>query len=302
MSPVDTEQRPPVCVLGLGLIGGSLMRALRRQGRAGYGWNRSAGAVEQAREQGYDVDSDLAAVLARAQADRALIVVAVPMPAVEDVFARIADVAPSCPITDVVSVKGPVADAAARQGVSERFVGGHPMAGTAHSGWQAGDADLFDGAVWVVADDPGGNPQVRALVERLADDCGATVVTAGSLEHDAAVARISHLPHLLAETLAIIGDRDDLAARLAAGSFRDGTRVAGTAPALVRAMCDANAPALVVALDEALELLSTARTALVANGSTEALVEAGFAAHRRIAEVRSAGQPEDRARPSLTHE
>lgn len=287
MSRVDAAYRPPVCVLGLGLIGGSLLRAVRRNGRAGYGWNRSHAGVQRARDEGYDVRSDLDAILTRAEAEQALIVVAVPMPAVEDLFARIAQRAPSCPVTDVVSVKGPVAAAARRQGLAERFVGGHPMAGTAHSGWAAGDADLFDGAVWVIADDPGGNPGVRELVEQLAAECGARVVAAGSVEHDAAVARISHLPHLLAEALAVVGGRDDLAARLAAGSFRDGTRVAGTAPALVRAMCEANAPALVDALDEAIELLSAARTALVEDASTEALVEAGHAAHRHIAEVRA---------------
>lgn len=291
MSRISTEPRPPVCILGLGLIGGSLLRAVRRNGHAGYGWNRSQAAVHRAREQGYDVRSDLDAILTRAEAEGALIVVAVPMPAVEEIFARIAKVAPTCPVTDVVSVKGPVAAAAARQGLSERFVGGHPMAGTAYSGWDAGDADLFDGAIWVVADDPGADPWVRALVEQLAIECGATVIAAGSVEHDAAVARISHLPHLLAEALAVVGAQDDLAARLAAGSFRDGTRVAGTAPALVRAMCEANATALVTALDEAVDLLSAARLALVENGSTEALVEAGYAAHQRIARVRAGDAP-----------
>ncbi|WP_066907517.1 prephenate dehydrogenase [Millisia brevis] len=291
MSRIDTTPLPPVCILGLGLIGGSLLRAVRRNGHAGYGWNRSQAAVHRARERGYDVRSDLDAILTRAETEGALIVVAVPMPAVEEIFARIAKVAPSCPVTDVVSVKGPVAAAAARQGLSDRFVGGHPMAGTAHSGWDAGDADLFDGAVWVVADDPGADPRVRALVEQLAGECGATVIAAGSVEHDAAVARISHLPHLLAEALAIVGAQDDLAARLAAGSFRDGTRVAGTAPALVRAMCEANATALVTALDEAVDLLSAARLALVEDGSTEALVEAGYAAHQRIARVRAGDAP-----------
>lgn len=289
-SPASTELRPAVCVLGIGLIGGSLLRAVGAAGRRGYAWNRSAGGVDKARADGFDIDTDLDAVLTRAEADRALLVVAVPMPAVEDLFARIAAVAPGCPVTDVVSVKGPVADAARRQGLTDRFVGGHPMAGTAESGWDAGSADLFRNAVWVVTSDEGPDPAVRALVEDLARNCGATVVPAGAHEHDAAVARISHLPHLLAETLAIVGAGDPLAARLAAGSFRDGTRVAQTAPDLVRAMCEANAPAVLDALDEALAVLNAARTDLADNGSTRHLVERGHAAARKVTDLHSAGR------------
>ena len=142
-----------------------------------------------------------------------------------------------------------------------------------------GKADLFVDAVWVVATDEGVDADVWSQVADLALDCGSVVVPAESLEHDRAVARISHLPHLLAETLAITGAAGgELALGLAAGSFRDGTRVAGSAPGLVRAMCEGNRDALLVALDEALDLLQGARTDLLDNGSTARLVDAGFAA------------------------
>ena len=85
------------------------------------------------------------------------------------------------------------------------------------------------------------DPDVWVAVMNLALDCGAVVVPARSDEHDAAAATISHLPHLLAEALAITAGEVPLAFALAAGSFRDGTRVAATAPDLVRAMCEANA-------------------------------------------------------------
>ena len=100
----------------------------------------------------------------------------------------------------------------------------------------------------------------------LALDCGAVVVPAKSDEHDAAAAGISHLPHLLAEALAITAGEVPLAFALAAGSFRDGTRVAGTAPDLVRAMCEANAEQLLPTLDRALELLHHTRQSLAENG------------------------------------
>ena len=274
-----------MCVLGLGLIGGSLLRAAVRAGRTAWGYNRSEASVRAARDDGFDAGSDLVAVLRRASESSALIVISVPMPAVAATLAAIAEHAPNCPVTDVVSVKGKVAEAVARAGLADRYVGGHPMAGTSASGWSVGTVDLFREAVWVVGTDDGTDPAIWTQVARLALDCGAVVVPAESTEHDSAVARISHLPHLLAETLAITGDAGGpLALGLAAGSFRDGTRVAGSAPALVRAMCEGNRDALLVALDEALVLLGDARLALGETGSTAALVDAGHAARLRYDE------------------
>jgi prephenate dehydrogenase len=115
----------------------------------------------------------------------------------------------------------------------------------------------------------------------LALDCGAVVVPATSDEHDAAAAAISHLPHLLAEALAVIAGEVPLAFALAAGSFRDGTRVAATAPDLVRAMCEGNAAQLLPATDHIVELLSHARQSLASHNSVADLIEAGHAARIR---------------------
>ena len=269
-------------MLGLGLIGGSLLRAAVAAGRDAWGYNRSAGAVEEAVADGFAASTDLVAVLQRAREADALVVVAVPMPAVDGILGIVAEHAPGCALTDVVSVKAPVAAAVRRRGLAARYVGGHPMAGTAESGWAASDGDLFRDAVWVVGVDDHADPVVWEQVARLALDCGSVVVPAESAEHDSAVARISHLPHLLAETLALAGARGgNLALALAAGSFRDGTRVAATAPPLVRAMCEANGHALLAALDEALAVLEAARSALAREGSTADLVDAGHAARIR---------------------
>lgn len=282
---VTDDLRTPVCVIGLGLIGGSLLRAAVASGAQAWGYNRSAAVVAAAEADGFEVTADLAEALGRASDRDALIVVAVPMPAVDGVLEAIARHAPGCGLTDVVSVKAPIADAVRRHGLGARYVGGHPMAGTAESGWAAADPDLFRDAAWVVGADDGADPDVWLQVAGLALACGAVVVPAESGEHDRAVARISHLPHLLAEALALAGvGGGDLALGLAAGSFRDGTRVAGTAPGLVRAMCEANAAALTDALDETLALLVAARAALI-EGSTAELVDAGHAAHARYAEA-----------------
>jgi len=211
-----------------------------------------------------------------------LIVLAVPMPALPIVLGHVRDVAPDCPLTDVTSVKGAVLAEVKAVGLLDRFVGGHPMAGTAHSGWSAGDATLFVGAPWVLSVDQHVDPDIWAMVMNLALDCGAIVVPATSHEHDAAAAAISHLPHLLAESLAATAGEVPLAFALTAGSFRDGSRVAATARDLVRAMCEANADQLLPALDRAVEMLRRARTSLAQQGSVADLVEEGYAARMRF--------------------
>jgi prephenate dehydrogenase len=133
----------------------------------------------------------------------------------------------------------------------------------------------------VISVDDHVDADVWTLVMNLALDCGSVVVPARSDEHDAAAATISHLPHLLAEALATTAGEVPLAFALAAGSFRDGTRVAATAPDLVRAMCEANADQLLPVLERTLALLGHARDALAAKSPLTELVEGGHAARIR---------------------
>jgi prephenate dehydrogenase len=270
-----------VCVLGLGLIGGSIMRATAAAGREVFGYNRSVEGAHAARSDGFDATTELNDALTRAADTDALIVLAVPMPALPIMLAHIRDWAPNCPLTDVTSVKSAVLDEVAAAGLQARFVGGHPMTGTAHSGWAAGHARLFIRTPWVISVDDGVDPTVWSMVMTLALDCGSVVVPAKSDEHDAAAAAISHLPHLLAEALAVTAAEVPLAFALSAGSFRDGTRVAASPPDLVRAMCESNASELLPAIDQVIGLLSHARDSLANNDSVAELVEAGHAARIR---------------------
>jgi prephenate dehydrogenase len=273
-------------VLGLGLIGGSVMRAAADAGREVFGYNRSVEGVSAAEADGFDATEIIEEALKRAAKADALIVVAVPVPALPIVLEHIREFAPDAPLTDVTSVKAAVLDDVKAYGLLANFVGGHPMAGTAHSGWAAGDAGLFAGAPWVLSVDDHVDPDIWAMVMQLALDCGAIVVPAKSDEHDAAAAAISHLPHLLAEALAATAGEVPLAFALAAGSFRDGTRVAATAPDLVRAMCEANAEQLLPALDRAIDMLRKSRTSLATQGSVADLVEQGHAARTRFSGFR----------------
>lgn len=143
----------PVCIIGNGLIGGSLMRDLAARGVSVFGYTRSTADARKAAAEGFDVATSLDAVLQRAQAETALIVIAVPFTAVAEVVDAIAQFAPSCGLTDVVSVKMPVHEIIAARGMLERYVGGHPMAGTESSGWAASHTGLFARAAWVVTYD-----------------------------------------------------------------------------------------------------------------------------------------------------
>lgn len=257
------------------------MRAAKAAGREVFGYNRSIDGVQAAKFDGFDATENVDEALTRAADSKALIVLAVPVPALPIMLGHIRDFAPECPLTDVTSVKAAVLQEVQSFGLLEQFVGGHPMAGTAHSGWAAGNARLFVGAPWVVSVDDHVDADVWTKVMDLALDCGSVVVPARSDEHDAAAATISHLPHLLAEALAVTAGEVPLAFALAAGSFRDGTRVAATAPDLVRAMCEANADQLLPVLERTLNLLSHARDALAAKNPLTDLVEAGHAARVR---------------------
>ncbi|WP_084470211.1 prephenate dehydrogenase [Amycolatopsis benzoatilytica] len=265
-----------VCVIGLGLIGGSLLRAVTASGRTAWGATVSEVDADAASRSGYDVTTDVEAALLRAASADAIVVLAVPLPAVENLLRLIAQHASHCILTDVVSVKGPMLEAVRRRAPYTRYVGGHPMAGTAHSGWLAGDARLFNGAAWVLGVEEDTDLTAWAEVARLVLDIGALAVPLPADSHDETVARISHLPHLLAAILASVGAQGGpLAMSLAAGSFRDGTRVASTSPDLVRAMTEGNREALLPIVDDALGRLGAARGSLASTGGLAATINAG---------------------------
>lgn len=279
MSRVDGMEVRSVAVLGLGLIGGSLARRLAPDYDV-VGYDADPGTRGAAATEGIAVaDSTVDAV-----AGRDLVVLAMPLPAIESALAAVAGSGATPVVTDVASVKAP-ALAAARAALGPargRFVGGHPMAGSERSGFGASDPRLFDGAAWVlcVEDDTdlAAWLAVAALVARL----GCRIVPCPADAHDAAVARVSGLPHLLALTLAGVGaDGGPLALTLAAGSFRDGTRVASTRPELITALCDGNRAALAQVTDHAVGRLAEARDALRSGGTVAPLAVAGHAARRQ---------------------
>ena len=210
--------------------------------------------------------------------------VATPLAAIPAVLTALAGT--DCPVlTDVGSVKAPVLAAARAAGVAARFVGGHPMAGTEHTGFAAADPALLDGAAWVLGVEDDTDLAAWLRTAALVTGTGCRVVPATARAHDDAQARISGLPHLLACALAVAGAAGGpLAGGLAAGSFRDGTRVAGSRPELIAALCDGNGPALAAVLDDTAARLAAASAALRAGGSVQDLATAGHAARRTWAD------------------
>jgi prephenate dehydrogenase len=270
-----------VAVIGLGLIGGSALRALARQGHRVLGYDADPATRATARTAAARTAPaarwQVTGTLHDAVAGAGLVVLAVPLPAVAGVLTDLAAAGYTGLITDVTSVKGPVRDLVEqrlRRGHARLagFVGGHPMAGRETSGFAAADPDLFAGCAWVLCLEPEVTPvgdwlALADLVTRL----GARVVPATAEEHDRAVAAVSHVPHLLAAALAAAAAPDPLATTLAAGSFRDGTRVAASPPPLVAAMCGGNAAAVAPALDGVRAALDAARAALDAEDPIAAL-------------------------------
>jgi prephenate dehydrogenase len=254
------QTHPVVGILGLGLIGGSLLRRLHSQGRQAVGWNRDPAGRAAARSQGLQVRDEPADVVVEAD----VLVTAVPLPVLADLLPLVSAAArPGTILTDVTSVKTPVRALAASLAPQLRFVGGHPMAGTEHSGFAASEPGLFEGAVWVVCRESDTDPQAWDAVADLAHASGARVIEATALSHDEAVARISHVPHLLAAALAAsAAEGGELPLQLGAGSFRDSTRVAATRPELSAAMCAGNRQAVLEALDDLTARLAQVRSAV----------------------------------------
>ena len=253
--PVPTLPAPPVGVVGLGQLGGSLAAALVAAGRDVSGWDVDPVAREAARARGVRIAQELSGV----------VVLAVPLGAMGVALDGL-EVAPDATVTDLGSVKVPVtAELRARHG--GRYVGGHPMCGTERSGPDAVDPGLFGGARWALCLEPDTELPRWLRVAEVALDAGAEVVPVTAAEHDEAVAAISSVPHLLAAALAAAAaEAGPLALALAAGSFRDGTRVIATDPGFVTAMVTGNEGPTGVALDRVRRQLERPWPDLVAAG------------------------------------
>ena len=169
--------------------------------------------------------------------DCELVVIATPVAAVDDYLARLRDWGYTGVVTDTISTKGHILAAAAELlPAPARYVPGHPMAGSEQSGIAGARADLFEGANWILCPDESTVPEDFQHLHELVTGLDARVVSLRREEHDAAVAVVSHVPHMVASSLMQLASAhaDDTGSimRLAAGGFKDTTRIAAGSPKL----------------------------------------------------------------------
>ena len=261
MSSDAPEPKGPVLVVGAGLLGTSIGLALRRRGVDVALTDLSAENVRIATGLGA---ANLDAGVLEEQPPT-LVVVAVPPDHLAEQIAE-ALTTTDAVVTDVGSVKAAPLDAVRRQVPAEalaRYVGGHPMAGSERSGPFAASAALFDGRPWAVTPHDTADPAAVDAVTALAEACGATPVRFTPDEHDEAVARTSHLPHLLAALVAgrmTDAPRNHLA--LSGQGVRDVTRIAAGDPELWQQIVAANSAALGTLLHAVRDDLDTLLAAL----------------------------------------
>ena len=286
-----------IAFLGFGLIAGSIAHAVRSNPLTSdwaiVAWSPSGDGPRQALADGV---VDVAAAAPEAALSGAdVVVLAAPATACLTLIDRLGGpwrtlLAHDGVVTDVASTKGSVVARADAAGL--RFVGGHPMAGLETGGYGAASADLFVDRPWVVVP---GTLAVPADVQRVADlvvACSAHVVSMDAAAHDRAVAGISHLPLVLAAALveSVAGRTADdwpTAASLAAGGWRDTTRVARGDPAMGAAIVVTNAPALAARLRDVRNVLDAWLAELERpDGPDEAAVHERLAAARAVLEDR----------------
>lgn len=243
-----------LCIIGVGLIGGSLARALRAAKAVGtiVGYARTPMSLRRAVQLGVIDRAEDSLASAIHEAD--IVVLAVPVGALAEVLSEIAPrLDARTVVTDVGSVKGAVV-ASARIILGRRFpvfVPGHPVAGTEKSGVEASFADLYKGQRVVLTPEADTDAGALRKVTDMWHAAGAETLTMSAAHHDEILAATSHLPHMLAYTLVDalfkLDDHSSLFA-LAASSFRDVTRIAASNPEMWRDICLSNRTALVKAL------------------------------------------------------
>ncbi len=257
-----------LCVIGVGLIGGSFARALRDAGQVETvtGCGRNEEHLQRAVELGVIDRYDCQIEKAVAEAD--LIFISVPLGAMRAVFeAMRGHLKAGAIVTDAGSVKASVVRDLEQvfASVPDFFVPGHPIAGTENSGVDASFSTLYQNRKVILTPLETTNTDALATVSRLWQATGAHVTQMTVVHHDAVLAATSHLPHVLAfalvESLTRLPESDDVF-QYAAGGFRDFTRIASSDPVMWRDICLANKQAIVAMIDQYALDLGTLKSAI----------------------------------------
>ena len=262
------------CFIGLGLIGGSIAKALKKAEPDCriMAYMRTRSTLEKAKSDGVvDVildspDENISAC--------DVIFLCTPVELNEKFLIRIRDfVKPDAIVTDVGSTKSSIHELVAKLGMEKTFIGGHPMTGSEKTGYENSDILLLENTYYfLTAPDKNPAPENLSRMISLVSSMKAIPFQIGYREHDRVVATISHLPHLVASSLVnLVKDSDDedgVMKRMAAGGFKDITRIAGSSPVMWEQICATNREAILPVLDSYISSLSEIRNRLNAGDSS----------------------------------
>jgi len=264
-------------IIGVGLIGGSLARALRKSKlvRRVTGCNRSEETLKKAVE--LDVIDDYFLNISEAVKDADVVIIGTPLSVSEKILPEVADsMSVNTVLTDVGSVKGGIVNVA-RQALGENFpnfVPGHPIAGTEKNGVEASYEDLFVGHRVILTPLKETSEKAHELVTEMWRSIGANVIDLDVKHHDEVLAATSHLPHMLAyalvDCLASMQERDEIF-EYAAGGFADFTRIASSSPDMWHDICFSNREALIRTLEIFSSHINNIKSAIEESESDELL-------------------------------
>ncbi|HBR03323.1 MAG TPA: prephenate dehydrogenase/arogenate dehydrogenase family protein [Ruminiclostridium sp.] len=254
-------------IIGLGLIGGSVARALKRCGKGYtiYAYDRDEQTLHEALAE--KIIDHMILSLKEDLSKCGLIFLCIPVNIMEATLAELMPgLSPQCILTDAGSTKGEVAEFIEKIGLEDRFIGGHPLAGSEKSGFSASKANLFENAFYCLAPTLKTPQGAMDYLKDVIKDMGAIPLEMSPEEHDRAVAVISHVPHIVAALLVnLTGSLDNpqnTMKTIAAGGFKDITRIASSSPELWTGICFSNRDEILGALSELEKALTRFKKAL----------------------------------------
>lgn len=255
----------PVCgFVGLGLIGGSIAKALKaaRPHMKIIAWDINEKSLRQALAEG--IVNVAAPAIDDSFSSCDYIFLCAPVQKNDENIAAVKRVMnPGCLLTDVGSVKAPVHEAVCAAGLNDRFIGGHPMAGSERTGYANSKAILLENAYYILTPAPSVSPGQLDRFRDLVSEMGAIPLVLDQETHDYVTAAISHLPHVVAASLVnLVQDqdtRDGIMKLVAAGGFRDITRIASSSPLMWQQICLTNGRNISLLLGEYVNALNSFR-------------------------------------------
>lgn len=280
-------------IIGLGLIGGSIAKALKRSDRSLIikAWDRNRDTLEKALSEKAVDEYSLS--LKNGFPDCDVIFLCVPVNAMKEILNELSgNIRPDCILTDAGSTKMDVMDIFNGSGIHNTFIGGHPLAGSEKSGFEASRANLFENAYYCLTPNEKTDEKSLIVIKELIRAMGAIPIEVTPCEHDRAAAVISHVPHVIASLLVNLVGRldgpDNIMKTIAAGGFRDITRIASSSPKLWSGICLSNRDIIIETLQALYESLKDFEYDLKAGDRKK--VESFFASARNLRGTFSEGK------------